>query len=103
MWGLLPFLLLDSDMKIPEEQILRVSPPLPLQFISYLFLTVKMSVLSSLTPISGTFGACLFGTAINLSWYKTFCEQALKFYCDIPLAVAVVMLTAFQSDQSFVA
>lgn len=59
MWGLLPFLLLDSDMKIPEEQVLRVSPLLPLQFISYLFLTVKMSVLSSLTPVSGTFGhAC---------------------------------------------
>lgn len=29
MWGLLPFLLLDRDMKIPEEQVLRVSPPLP--------------------------------------------------------------------------
>lgn len=60
-----------------------------------------MSVLSSLTPTSGRFEPCLLVTDINLSWYKTICEQALRFYCDIPLAV--VMLIAFQSDVSFVA
>lgn len=29
MWGLLPFLLLDSDMEIPEEHVLRIFSPTP--------------------------------------------------------------------------
>lgn len=99
---LLTFLLLGSDMEIAEKQVLRIFSSVPL-FISFQFLTLRLLILSSLTPISARFGAFFLGTDINLSRYKTICEQALRFYCDIPLAVAVVILIAFQSDESFVA
>lgn len=80
-------LLLDSDVEIPEDQVLRIfSLHAPLFFLP--FLTLRMSVLFSLPPVSGKFGPCLLGMDIGLS--------TLRFYCVIPFAIAVVVFTAFK-------
>lgn len=57
MWALLPFLLLYIDMKTPELlRGFKTIPPPPSVFGLFFFLTLRMSVLSSLPPIAGRFG-----------------------------------------------